>query len=183
MKMIKALLLIVFFSVSLSFAHRVNLFAQIESGKIVCQCYYSDGTPVRHQKIEVFNASGEKLLAGETDDQGGFTFTPPTKSNLKIVLDAGMGHRAETLINANDLPEFKPVEKRKPVAVKPEDIQTDEEQLRKIIEEVIDEKLHSVKEMIIRQQRSTSLTTVLGGIGYIFGIFGLIMYLRKKKQK
>ncbi len=189
MKMMKTILLIAFFSTPLAFAHRVNLFAQVESGKVICQCYYSDGTPVRHQKIEVFTTLGEKLLEGETDDEGTYTFSPPIKNDLKIVLNAGMGHRSETLISASELPEVKQVKRQNPniakktSEIKPDKIQMDEEQLRKIVEEAVDKKLHSVKQMIIKQQRSVSLTTILGGIGYIFGVFGLILYFKKKKQK
>jgi len=189
MKIVKNILWIILFSVHFAFAHRVNLFAQIEKGKVVCRCYYGDGTPVRQQQIEVLNTSGVILMKGETNDQGIYTFDPPVKDDLKIVLDVGMGHRAETVVSASELPEVKKVIKQTSNAAKetPEvqtdKIQVDEEQLRTIIEEVVDEQLRSVKEMLIKQQQSVSFTTILGGIGYIFGVFGLILYFKKKKQK
>jgi len=187
MKNIRAIVLIAIMA-PLLVAHRVNIFALVEGDSIVCQCYYNDGAPVHNQKIEVFRTSGEKLLEGQTDDAGYFRFAPRVGDDLKIVLYAGMGHKAETIIKASGLPEVKKprVEKtsisQKAVEVVPEKTGLDEDQLRRIVGEVVEEKFSSLRELIIKQQRSTSLTAIIGGIGYIFGIFGLLLYLRKKRQ-
>ena len=169
-------------------AHRVNIFVQVEGDSIIGQCYYSDGAPVRNQKIEVFRLSGETLMELETDSAGYFRFAPRVKDDLKIVLYAGMGHKAETTIKASDLPEItKPhVEKLrgspKKAAIVSEHNGLDEEELREIVEQVVEEKFNALRQSIVKQQESISLTTIIGGIGYIFGIFGLIVLLWRKKR-
>jgi nickel transport protein len=173
---------------SLLHAHRVNIFAQVEGDSIVGQCYYSDGAPVRNQNIEVFRSSGEKLMELQTDSGGNFRFIPRIKDDLKIVLYAGMGHRAEITINANDLPEITATKARKPetstrkVETVVKKAELDEEALRKVVEAAVEEKFNTLRQLIMKQQKSISLTTIIGGIGYIFGIFGLIVLLWRRKR-
>ncbi len=174
---------------SMVFAHRVNIFAQVEGDSVVGQCYYNDGTPVRNQKVEVLRPSGEKLLELMTDDDGYFKFSPGVKEDLRLVLYAGMGHKAEITVEARSLPEVaKPREEKpksvpKKAQVRAEEHGLDTLQLRNIVEDVVGEKLNMLQESIAKQQRSISLTTIIGGIGYIFGIFGLYFYFRSKKRQ
>lgn len=173
----------------LVFAHRVNIFAQVEGDSIIGQGYYNDGVPVRNQKVEVFRLNGQTLLELETDSAGYFRFLPRIREDLKIVLYAGLGHQAEILIKASDLPEARmpQAEKAKSLQNKvektPEKSEIDVEQLRRMVEEVVEEKFNTLRELIVKQQKSISLTTVIGGIGYIFGIFGLFLYFRRKKRQ
>jgi nickel transport protein len=188
MRAIRILVLFIVLS-SLLLAHRVNIFAQVEGDSITGQCYYSDGVPVRNQKIDISRLSGEKVMELETDSAGYFRFAPPVREDLKIVLYAGMGHKAETTIMASDMPEIKklsvekPKSKQQAAVTVPERTEIDEEQLRRVVEEVVDERFNALRALIVKQQNSISLTTIIGGIGYIFGIFGLLLFLRRKKRK
>jgi nickel transport protein len=57
-----------------------------------------------NSKIEVFNNRGDKLLEGLTNGEGEFSFEVPSEDgDLKIVLTAGMGHRAEYSISADEI--------------------------------------------------------------------------------
>ena len=58
-------------------AHNVSLFAWVEEDKVFTQSKFSGGRWAKNARIEVYNASGEKLLEGRTDDQDRFAFTPP----------------------------------------------------------------------------------------------------------
>lgn len=170
-------------------AHRVNIFTQVERDSVIGQCYYNDGTPVRKQKVEVFSSSDGKLLELETDSAGYFRFAPPVKADLKIVLYAGMGHQSETTVKASDLPEMKNIHVEKPkitrktAEAKDEKPVVDEESIRRIVEDVVDEKFNALRELIVKQMRSTSLIAIIGGIGYIVGIFGLLFFLRYRKRQ
>ncbi|MDH4211495.1 MAG: hypothetical protein OEV79_08605 [candidate division WOR-3 bacterium] len=174
---------------SLLAAHRVNIFTQVEHDSVIGQCYYNDGAPVRQQKVEIFRLSGERLMELKTDSAGYFRFAPPIREDLKIVLYAGMGHQSETILAAADLPEIKKPRTEKPknpqkvTVTNTEEPRVDEERLRKIIEDAVEEKFNALRELIVKQQRSTSLITIIGGIGYIFGIFGLLLFLRNRKRQ
>jgi nickel transport protein len=67
------------------------------------ECKYPDGTKVREGVIRVFDSAGNELLTGKTTTQGEFSFKVPKRDDLKIVLEAGMGHRAEWPLSKQDL--------------------------------------------------------------------------------
>jgi nickel transport protein len=84
-------------------AHRVNIFAWVEGDTIFVECKYPDGTKVHEGVIRVFDSAGKELLKGKTNDKGEFSFKVPKRDDLKIVLEAGMGHRAEWPLSKQDL--------------------------------------------------------------------------------
>lgn len=179
--------------ISLVHAHRVNIFTQTQGDKVLCQCFYNDGKPVRDQDIQVKTPDGKVIAEGTTDDEGMFSFTPQVHEDLQIVLNAGMGHTAEAIVKKEDLPEIKKkaiaktVKQSSPAEGQNEDQERDrdfdEERLREIIEQVVDEKLQPVIKIIQQQQRSYSLITIIGGVGYIVGIFGLYMFWKSRKKR
>lgn len=179
--------------ISLAHAHRVNLFTQTQGDKVLCQCFYNDGKPVRGMNIQVKTLDGTVIVEDMTDDEGMFSFKPQVYEDLQIILNAGMGHTAETTVKKEDLPEMKqkttketqqqPTPAAKKVEIPEHDNHIDEEQLREIVEQIVDEKLRPVTELIHKQQRSYSLTTIIGGIGYIVGIFGLFMFWKSRKKR
>ena len=84
-------------------AHRVNLFAWVEGNTVFVECKWPDGKRVTEGTIRVLDAAGAELLTGKTDEQGNFSFKIPKQEDLKIVLEAGMGHRAEWTVRREDL--------------------------------------------------------------------------------
>jgi nickel transport protein len=84
-------------------AHRVNVFAWVEGDTVFVECKYPDGTKVHEGVIRVFDSAGRELLKGKTDTRGEFSFKIPKQDDLKIVLEAGMGHRAEWPLSKQDL--------------------------------------------------------------------------------
>ena len=52
---------------------------------------------------------------------------------------------------------------------------------KRIIDDSLDTRLEPVIKEMIKAQQKTSLTEVIGGIGYIFGIMGIILYFLSKK--
>lgn len=92
------------FGTSSSFAHKVQIFAYVEKNEVFTESYFADGSPVRGGTIEVYTKEGSKVLEGKTDDKGTFSFAlPKDPVGLKIVLDAGMGHRAEYILKKEDI--------------------------------------------------------------------------------
>ena len=74
-------------------AHKVNLFAYTEGGKIYTESYFPDGKPVEGGKVLVYDSKDNLLLEGVTDKGGLFSFDIPKVDDLTIVIDASMGHK------------------------------------------------------------------------------------------
>src|SRR4030042_3404518 len=89
---------------SISYAHKVNIFAYVEGGQVYTESYFPDGRKVEGGTIEIYDSQGNKLLSGITDKEGKFNFTPPKRDDLKIVLIATMGHKNSYSLSASELP-------------------------------------------------------------------------------
>jgi len=79
-------------------AHGVYVFAWVAGDTVYVESKFSGGKKVNSGKIIVTDPRGAELLSGTTNDQGEFSFKVPKRTELKIVLLAGAGHRAEWTI-------------------------------------------------------------------------------------
>ena len=180
-------LIIIMINIS-AFAHKVNIFAYVEGDKVYSESYFNDGKKCVDSKIEVFDNQENKLLEGITDENGEFSFkTPQEEGNLKIVLIASMGHRAEYIISADELGDTVGLVKeglKEPVSVVfPEVSSFDLKEIQLLIEDALDKKLEPILREIKRsQEHKTAPTEIIGGIGYIIGIFGIIAYFLSRKR-
>ena len=189
-------LIIIMINIS-AFAHKVNIFAYVEGGGIYTESYFSDGKKCIDSKIEVFDNQGNKLLEGLTDKEGMFSFKIPAEDTisggLKLVLTASMGHRAEYIIRADELisstglieEKFaEPEESEEPISVvSPETPSINLKEIQSMIENTLDEKLKPImREIKKSQEDKISPTEIIGGIGYIIGIFGIVAYFLSRKK-
>ena len=96
MKILYYLFIPVFVSLlfnGIALAHKVNLFAYVEAGKVYTESYFPDGTPVKSGKVLVYDSKDKLLLEGVTDKKGLFDFAVPKVDDLTIVIEATMGHK------------------------------------------------------------------------------------------
>jgi len=173
-------------------AHSVKVFAFEDGGRIYGEGYFADGTRVRESKVEVFDREGRKLLETQTDGNGAFAFPAPGERNVVIVLNASMGHRAEFALSLD--------------AVKPAGIddraqeasaagsggpgeavpagEISEERLRVLMNEVLDARMKPLVEAVPAAKRDNpSFVEIIGGIGYIVGLFGVLLFWKVRREK
>ena len=165
-----------------AFAHKVIVMAYVEGDTIFVESAFSDGTLCNNAEIEVFDPSGKKLLEGRTDENGKFSFKPSRRIDLRLVLDAGMGHRDEYIVKAGELPELAsetPKTQGDSEAVDG----IDPKEIELIVDRVIEKRLRPLIRLVAKSQRKTgfSLNEILGGIGYILGLMGIAMYFKSRK--
>ncbi len=170
-------------------AHKVNVFAWVEGDTVFVEGYYPGGKKAQDSLVEVFNSTGAKLLQGRTNQKGEFSFKVPAKEDLRIVLTAGMGHKNDFTITAGDLggsapSSDEPVPKTGEEVAAPFSTTADMGQLEEMIDQALDRKLEPVIKLIRNTRKEgPGVTEIIGGIGYIFGLFGLIMYFKSKKER
>ena len=184
-------ILLLFLSVpNLSMAHRVNVFAWVEGDIVYTESFFSDGTKAVNSQIDVLDFEGRILLTGKTDKEGKFSFKIPKETDLKIVLNASMGHRAEYTLSASEMTEMvsstydKDVEQPTEIKEEKEALSTYKEEIRSLIEEVLDEKLRPIlKKLTVSKKRGPTVSEIVGGIGYIFGLMGVALYFSNRRKK
>ena len=196
---------------SVAQSHKVNIFAYAEDDKIFTESYFNDGSPCKDSMIQVYDPDGNELLHGKTDEEGIFSFKIPQRADLRIVLTASMGHKAEYRMPATEIPDIlskktnEPIpsarpqeglEKEKPVKNADQNIRDDSsqpliafdlDQIRSVVEDAVDRSIEKrmkplIHSMVRTQTSRVSLTDIIGGIGYIFGIMGIILYFKKRKK-
>jgi nickel transport protein len=188
--LISALGIIAFLTLpSQVWAHKVNVFAWVEGDMVFVEGYYPGGKKAQNSLVEVYNSRGGKLLEGRTNKKGEFSFKIPAKDDLRIVLTASMGHKNDFTIAAADLgglgPSFKePITTTTKTDAPPSPTTVNMSQLQGMIDEALDRKLDPVIKLIRNTRKEgPGVTEIVGGIGYIIGLFGLVMYFKSKKQR
>ena len=168
-------------------AHRVNVFAWVEGDTVHSQSKFSGGKLVKGGEVIVYDLGGKQLLSGKTDDKGEFSFKVPERVAMKMVIQAGTGHRGEWTIPVNEIigvSELK-TEPAAPVNNTPEKplVQApmsglNGDEVRQIVEQTLDQKLKPVIGLLVETRKAgPTLPDILGGIGYILGLMGLAAYM------
>ncbi len=84
-------------------AHKVNIFAYVENGKIYTESYFPDGMKVQDGTIRVFDSKHKQVAEGKTDKEGKFSLPIPVKDDLTIEINASMGHKNTFLLKKSEL--------------------------------------------------------------------------------
>jgi nickel transport protein len=167
-------------------AHKVMIFAWVEGDTVFTESKFSGGKKVIHAPVVIFDKDGKKLLEGKTDNKGEFSFKIPKVTDLKIVLNAAMGHKAEWMIPESEIREAGPIVEKKSAAEPSGAISVglSKEEVRKIVEDSLDKKLRPIVRMMTESKNTKpSLTEIIGGIGYIFGLMGVALYFKNRSKK
>ncbi|WP_319522855.1 hypothetical protein [uncultured Desulfosarcina sp.] len=175
-------------------AHKVTIFAWVDGDRVFTESKFSGGKRVQGGTVTVLDSAGNQLLEGKTDDNGEFSFKTPAADGLTIIINAGMGHRSEWTLSAEDLgtaggdsaepavaasaAEEQPVPVSAAVAngLSAADVEA-------IVARQLEEKLRPLTHMVAEsREKGPSATDILGGIGYILGLVGLGTYMRYRRE-
>jgi len=158
-------------------AHKVNLFAWYEDGRVFTESYFSDGAPCRSAGISVREEGGQVVAEGATDEEGLFSFPYEGTASLKISMNAGDGHGARITFQANggkgarSVPEGPSGVENLPDPGSFVDAQA----VRQILEEKI-APLRESLDQIRKKMERPSLDKVVGGLGWIVGLAGAYLW-------
>lgn len=176
-------------------AHGVYIFAWADGDQICTDSYFSKSSKVRGGRVSMRNAAGEILAAGLTGDDGGLCLArPEARMDLFFVVEAGEGHRAEFKLRAEDLPGDAPAasEPAAPEAARPPssaagkvNAATTEDSLRQIIREELQSQLSPIRKTLAegRHQQEPGPREIIGGLGWVAGLFGLAFWWTGRKKK
>jgi nickel transport protein len=182
---------------ALARAHKVTVFAWVEGDRVYTESKFSGGRVAKDARIEVYNAAGEKLLEGRTDDEGKFAFKPPRPEDLQIVLIGGTGHRNEWRLSAEEFTGPGSAAESSPAVSMAETVPSRNEasdsprsgtitlspgELQALIEQSLDKKLAPILHRLGNLDQGPSLSDIIGGIGYIIGLVGLAAYFNARRK-
>ena len=184
-----------------AWAHGVAVFAWVEGDTVHVEGKFGGGRRPVNAPVEVYDPQDNLLLKGVTDENGEFSFKVPQRTEMKVVLLAGMGHRGEWTIPISDLDAAVTDEESRKIVPAPGPVpaetlavttgspREDSEyvttaEMEAAIENALDKKLKPMMRLLVDEKQSgPSMTDVLGGIGYIFGLVGVAAYVASRRKQ
>jgi len=175
-------------------AHKVKLFAYVEDGFVAGYAYVPSGDRIGNASIAVRNQAGEILQTVTTDGAGDFRFPAPEAGPVELVMTTADGHRASWTVSADELGGPQTAIPEKPSAEEQEGEPTpsavagssgaevDLEGLKGEIQEIVRREIRPVRQQLLEYEDATRIHDIVGGIGYIAGVFGLVFFLKGRKR-
>ncbi len=166
-------------------AHKLNLFAFEEAGKIFVEGYFSDGIKPKTGKIKVFDSTGTLLYEGKTDNDGSYVFPKPNVNEYRIELDAGLGHKSALGMKGGEI-----FSKEEDQASGSKELHSasntmlalgSNDELRSIVRQAVAEATRPLAREIAELKTKTKFSDIVGGIGFILGLLGIFAYLTARK--
>lgn len=171
-------------------AHKVIADVYADGDVLQGEIGFSTGDMAPDALVEIFDTEGHKLGETHTDKDGVFTYKPTKRIPLVFKSDLGAGHMANIKVSVEDLPlGLGPASTSTSASASPAtpaaasaspassgDSPMTQEQLSFVARTIRHEVLPLRKE-IAEYKEKNSLQTILGGLGYILGLFGIGFYL------
>jgi nickel transport protein len=172
-------------------AHNIQVFATAAGRTVSGEVYVDASTPVAHAPVRVYVQ--DKLVNElRADERGRFQFRAPCRADLRIVATTEDGHRAEWTVPAGELPESLPrcegaaETPPSPSEAPPQDTSVhtsvDAQALQPLLEQAVARQVAPLRRELKAHQDRARLRDIIGGIGYIVGIFGLTALVVARKR-
>ncbi len=185
-------LIFIFFAYN-SDAHKLNIYAYHDGDMVHAEGYFADGSRCKNCTVEVYDKNtGRAITEGKTDNNGKFSFRMPEAASLRLVLKAGAGHQAEYNLS---LKKEQPQDTKRLKEGISKEVQNkssldkqkclSSEDIEVIVSQAIDRKIQPLLNQIALMHKEigrVGIIEIIGGIGYIVGIMGIIMYFKSRKN-
>lgn len=186
-----AMLALLMLSPFLAWGHGVELFATVEGHQIHGVLRYADHTPVDGAAVHAYAPDGTIIAESSTGPDGRFILPVTRHTDYRLVGDAGEGHLGEYTIPASELP-HPPADagSTDPGEVVPSGAPLepggapgpiDQDAMEDRIEQAMARQLAPLREQLFGYERTTRIRDIVGGIGYVFGLAGIVVLLKHRK--
>ena len=189
--MLKSLRCLVFASllcVNMALAHNVVGGVYAIGSTIEGEAGFSNGDMAKAgMPVFITDSNGQAVAEISTDDEGFFVFEATQRIDHHFKLDMSSGHVLEMILPADELPASLPGGTaiasaplhHTPVASVSG---VDAAALQQIVEQAVAKQVKPLRKELAAYKEKAGLQDLLGGIGYIFGLVGLGIWLRQRKQ-
>ena len=180
-----------------AFGHVVNVFAVVEGKTIRGEVYFRGGVAAQGAKVEAFDPQQRKLAEATTDEEGKFSLPVRFRCDHRLLAQAGEGHAGQYTVEAAELPDDLPLPDggadtprqeppspaASPAASDPPAARPGDAQLKQMIEAAVNQQVVPLRRQLDRFENTLRVRDVLGGIGYIFGIMGLLFFFLGRRNR
>ncbi len=170
-------------------AHKV-IAGVFESGDVIeGEIGFSNGDMASGTEVIVTGPDGAELGRSVTDADGFFVYTPTSAVAHTFFADLGAGHVAKVTMSAEDVARVLGVAVAEngdsssaavtQASGSAASLSAEEQQ---VIAKAVRDELRPLRREIAAYREQNDLQTILGGIGYIVGLFGLGFYMAARRK-
>lgn len=175
-------------SVNVALAHNVVGGVYAIGTTIEGEAGFSNGDMAQAGTVVLItDASGQSIAEVLTDEEGFFLFEATKRIDHHFKLDMSSGHVLEMILPAEELPASLPggtsiasAPSNQIMAASVSGVDT--VVLQQMIEQAVAKQVKPLRKELAAYKEKAGLQDLLGGIGYIFGLVGLGIWLRQRKQ-
>ncbi|WP_409439045.1 hypothetical protein [Psychromonas sp. GE-S-Ul-11] len=176
-------------------AHNVMGGVYAEGFEIEGEAGFSNGAMANPGTVvKVTDDQGHALGEVLIDEEGAFVFTAKQHITHHFEVNMGAGHILKMQLPAEELPDspnddltsnsFEKVDAHSSINSPDQQASNNAQQVTNLmLEKAIAKQLKPLRREIQELKEKSGLRDILGGIGYIFGLLGLVAFLRERKQK
>jgi len=147
--------------------------------------------------VRVLGPDGEELGTTTVGADGLFRFEPVTPVPHRFVADLGQGHVAEATLAVDELPAVvaaggggsgsaqaaTPAATAAEAAASAATAAIDAARLETLVAAAVQRELAPLKRQLAAREQEADLQALIGGIGYICGIFGLLFFVYARRRR
>ncbi|RTR33646.1 hypothetical protein [Shewanella atlantica] len=165
-------------------AHRTKVFAWVDGTNLAGEVYFGGGERAKGAKVDLLV---DKHLVASTDanEVGEFIFHNLEARDYQVSANAGQGHVATFAIAGSEFPEFvlSGSESTESRLRKPEIELADKnsDSCEVLYEAAMKKAIQPLRNQLDQYEANIRWHDVLGGMGYIFGLFGLWSLMRARR--
>jgi nickel transport protein len=167
-------------------AHKVIASVFPSGSAIEGEIGFSNGAMATEAPVTVLGPDGAELAVITTDADGFFLYTPETPVAHRFFADLGAGHIADVTMPAEEVAAIlgqAPVVTAAPSPAPGAGAGApDPGAQRALLAEVVRDEMRPLRREIAAYREKNDLQTILGGMGYIAGLFGLGFYLAARRR-
>lgn len=175
------------FSAGAARAHGVSMSAIVAGGEIVVDCAFGHDHKLSGGDVSATDSvSGEVIFRGLTDDDGRTAFRPAAEflskgHGIKVSVTTADGHHAEREISSAELRGLSGLAGQSSVGQSSAGL--DAAGLEAALTRVIEAQLLPIRQDLARAQAGPGMTEIIGGLGWIAGLFGVAAYLKSRPDR
>jgi len=188
----KALLVLLALLANPAFAHNIVGGVYAIGSLIEGEVGFSDGIMGQAGvPVIITDANGNKLGEVKVEEEGLFSFEATSRIDHHFSIDLGSGHVLKTMLPADELPDSLVGGDGAVTEATAADLSStgsavalngaDSTALQQMIERSVSKQIKPLRKELQAYKEKASLQDVLGGIGYIFGLCGIGIWLRQRK--
>lgn len=168
-------------------AHKVIMAVFPSGNAIEGELGLSNGTMAIAQTIIITDDTGTELGRTQTDENGFFIYTPTQATAHNFYANMGAGHIGRVEMSALDVADIMGVAPSAPTTVATEGPTTTgaaplSADVKGEIAEMIRDEIRPLRREIAASREHANVQSILGGIGYILGLFGLGFYIAARRK-